>query len=144
MINKSLKKNYFFYIEYNILELRFSYFQEVCVATNVTKLTDTFFEIEGYQINDNGIEDLNEEILEETFEDDHSRAERRKNTYLKKKRQEDIKSFKKMSSENSETKLKSMCIEEKRLRKKVCVRKARYSKEQLNHADYKKTASLEG
>ena len=103
---------------------------------------NTFFEFEGNK-NDNGIEEIDDEILEETFENDNSRAIRRKNTYLKKKRQEEIKSFKMMGSD-SDTKLANMCIEEKRLRKKVCVRKARYSKEQLNYANYKKTASLDG
>ena len=85
---------------------------------------------------------LNDELLEEEmFEEetvdvakDKKRAERRKNTYVKNRRQKTIQGY--------QTDDKSTCPEEKRLRKKVCVRKARYYQDDLAYGDYKKCAKM--
>jgi hypothetical protein len=84
---------------------------------------------------------LNDELLEEELEleevdveKNKRRAERRKNTYVKNRRQKTIQGY--------QTDDKSTCPEEKRLRKKVCVRKARYYQDELAYGDYKKCAKM--
>ena len=66
---------------------------------------------------------------------DKSRAIRRKNTYVKNRRQKNIQLYQQIDKTNP-------CPEEKRLRKKVCVRKARYYQDDLAYGDYKKCAKM--
>ncbi len=84
---------------------------------------------------------LNEELIDDEIEleevdvsKDKRRAERRKNTYIKNRRQKTIQGYQPTD--------KSTCPEEKRLRKKVCVRKARYYQDDLAYGDYKKCAKI--
>lgn len=80
----------------------------------------------------------NDEILEEEVESvckDKSRAEKRRIDRVKKMRKANIATLK-----VSDTKIQ--CPEEKRLRKKICGRKARHSKDEHSFSAYKKCCSI--
>ena len=81
-------------------------------------------------------------FIEEEFEQDvdfkqepnqKDRAIRRKNKFVKQRKADKIQSLKKESE---------LCPPDKKIRKKACVRKARYSNDNLNNNSYKKLCRL--
>ena len=86
---------------------------------------------------ENEVLDEDVELEEEVVAKDKSNAEKRRLDRVKKARKKNIESLRAAANQ------KEQCPEEKRLRKKVAGRKARYSKDEHSFGAYKKCCSME-
>lgn len=87
---------------------------------------------------------VEEEVLEEEIEltKNKEAAQKRKLDRTHKIRKQNIEKYKTMGKTIAHGKTPSQCPKEKRLRKKVCNRKARYSEDELNFNSYKKCGRM--